>query len=858
MTTARYLVLAAISFMSAACSSSFEVRNLTCELLDEPLAIDSCYPHFSWKIVSDEPMSQMAYEIQVASSPSLLQSGEADLWNSGKVASSDQVMVPYSGKPLASRQQCWWRVRVWKSDREVSGWSESRHFGIGVIAPDTLAGEYIGAVPGEGRSALLRKSFELSDKGNQAILYVNSLGYHEVYINGEKLSDAVLTPAVSELRKHSLTVSYDVRDYLREGANEIVLWTGTGWYKAGTFEAKYPGALVKAELDLFGKGGYKTMVSTDSTWEGRWSGYSDTGTWYPHEFGGERIDASIVPASMDKETLDALEWTPVDVVAVDGLRVTPQTCEFCTVQEEISPISVESAGDGIWLVDFGRVLNGMLDISFPSQPAGTEIKVSFTDHRTAEGVMEFTGDNYYISSGAAEGDRFLDRFNHHVFRYIRIENLSEKPVADHIRARRMRTDYNESAYFECSDRDMNDIYGMIRYTLENLAFDGYMVDCANIERLGYGGDGNASTLTLQSMFDVAPLYVNWLEAWNDCIHEDGGLPHTAPEPIRAGGGPYWCSFIVQAPWRTYMSYGDKRMMERCYPTMKHWLDYVDAYTVDGLLHEWPATDYRHWYLGDWAAPFNTSVNVQDPESIDLVNNCAMCQTYLDLVKIAEFVGTPEEKADYQTRYDSLVKRINEEFWHPADSTYGTGSQIDMVYPMLVGAAPVEIRPMVRAKLFERTAGEYGGNLCAGLVGVPVITEWATLEREADFIYGMLKEEDYPGYLYMLRNGATGTWEHWNGMRSRMHNCFNGIGSWFIQTLGGLIPTSPAYRTVSINPQLPEGMDWIVLKKETPYGLIDIECRMAEGTRKLKVSIPIGITAEIKGAQYGCGRHEIEY
>ena len=81
--------------------------------------------------------------------------------------------------------------------------------------------------------------------------------------------------------------------------------------------------------------------------------------------------------------------------------------------------------------------------------------------------------------------------------------------------------------------------------------------------------------------NVAPLYANWLQAWNDVIREDGGLPHTAPCPWRAGGGPYWCGFVVQAPWRTYMSYGDKRLIERCYPTMTGWLDYVDAYTVDG-------------------------------------------------------------------------------------------------------------------------------------------------------------------------------------------------------------------------------------------------------------------------------------
>ena len=325
-----------------------------------------------------------------------------------------------------------------------------------------------------------------------------------------------------------------------------------------------------------------------------------------------------------------------------------------------------------------------------------------------------------------------------------MENLPQAPKLEDIKGYRMRTDYNMAGSFESSDKDMNAIHNMVRYTLENLAFDGYMVDCANIERLGYGGDGNASTLTLQILSDVSPLYVNWLQAWNDCIQEDGGLPHTAPCPYKAGGGPYWCGFIVQAPWRTYMSYGDSRMLERCYPTMTHWLEYVDTYTVDGLLKRWPDEEYRTWYLGDWAAP--EGVNVTDPESVDLVNNCSLCQVYKELEVIAGVVGHPEDAANYKARYEALAKRINETLYHPESGLYASGSQVDMAYPLLVGIVPDNLRKQVRDKMLERTAKVYDGHLKTGLVGVPVVTEWATLAGECDFMYGMLKERTYLGTL----------------------------------------------------------------------------------------------------------------
>lgn len=300
-----------------------------------------------------------------------------------------------------------------------------------------------------------------------------------------------------------------------------------------------------------------------------------------------------------------------------------------------------------------------------------------------------------------------------------------------------------------------------------------------------------------------------------------------------------------------MSYGDSRLLERCYPTMKHWLEYVDAYTVDGLLKQWPNNDYRNWYLGDWAAP--DGVDVTDPESIDLVNNCSLCQVYLELEKIAALVGHPEDAAGFRARYDALASRINEVLYHPDSQVYASGSQIDMTYPMLVGIVPEDLLGTVRDKLVERTATVYEGHLKTGLVGVPVITEWATLTREVDFMYGMLKQHGYPGYLYMIDNGATGTWEHWNASRSRLHNCFNGIGSWFYQALGGIIPDAPGYRHIILDPQVPEGLDSVEVTQETPYGKVTV----VRNGKKLHFELPVGITASVAGKEYQSGSHDVE-
>ena len=374
---------------------------------------------------------------------------------------------------------------------------------------------------------------------------------------------------------------------------------------------------------------------------------------------------------------------------------------------------------------------------------------------------------------------------------------------------------------------------------------GDMVDCPHIERLGYGGDGNASTPTIQTMFNMAPTYTNWMQAWADCVRPDGSMPHTAPNPYMAGGGPFWCGFIITASWQTYVNYGDSRLLKRYYPVMLKWLEYVDKYTVDGLLKTWPNTDYRQWYLGDWATP--VGIDQTDPRSVELVNNCFIAVCYQTMAKIAAFLGKTDDRDAFLRKDEELRALLHQSFYDTATRSYASGTQIDLVYPMLAGVTPENQLPDVRRSLEDITANRFKGHLSTGLVGIPVITEWATKERQTEFMYRMLKKRDYPGYLYMIDHGATTTWEHWNGARSHIHNCYNGIGSWFYQALAGIVPdeTVPGYKHVLIAPQPVEGISWVKASKETPYGTLEVNWEKSAGTYTLDIRIPIGCEATVQ-------------
>ncbi len=844
-------------------ASSLHVERLLCENLMQPLGIDNVHPHFSWQTASEETGArQTAYELQVATDASALERGEADLWSTGRVTSADQVMVPYGGKALHERQLCYWRVRVWDGHGQPSPWSATARFSIGLLSGVT--GHYIGmnTKDGDVRAPLLRQQVQLA-AGRTTFVHVNSLGYHELYVNGHRIGEQVLQPAVSQLNKHSLIVTYDITPYVVDGKNDIVIWAGQGWYKGHTFQAQHKGPLVKAEIDNLLDGHWQIVATTDAAWQASASGYGDTGSWQPLQFGGERLDGREVPADLSTATLDGRAWSPVEVVDVTGMSATPQMFAGNRIISRLAPLSVtktaspppsgETEGGtqpaATWLVDMGRVLTGWLELRVPGLQRGQEVRMEYTDYIPLGGQFESQGESdVYIGSGRSD-EVFCNKFNHHAYRYVRISVMSianghealphtiapalGEPEAYGLQ---LTGTSDESSTFACSDSDINAIHDMINYTIRCLTFSGYMVDCPHLERMGYGGDGNSSTMTLQTMYNVSPTFLNWLTAWGDVIEADGSLPYVAPAG-GGGGGPYWSGFIIQAPWRTFLNYGDRRPMERLFDKMEQWLAYVDKYTKDGLLQPWPDTSNRMWFLGDWLAPNGVDVGGQSPL---LVNNCFVSECLGSMSAMAKVLG--RDATRYDSRREALNKRIHEAFYHADTQTYGTGSPLDMAYPMLVGAVPASLQDVVRNQLISRSRTVYKNHIATGLVGVPVFTEWAIRNQAADLMLGILKQPDYPGYLYMIANGATTTWEYWNGERSRVHNCYNGIGTWFYQALAGILPDTgePGYRHCTIKPQRPQGITWVEASRHTPYGKMTVRWNASV----LSVDLPVGMTATV--------------
>lgn len=240
--TLALLLLAACNISLRDTSQTLFVNELQIEYLTDPLGIDTETPRFSWRLSDKNDtrgQKQTAYQVLVASEKSLLNDDQADIWNSSKVSGNQSALVPYGGKKLISGQQYFWKVRVWDKNIKPSPWSSVAHFSMGLLEQDDWKDSWIMHPDAAAEKHIwYRKNLKLDQELQSAFLHVASLGYHELYVNGEKVGDQILVPTLTRLDKRVHYVTYDIADMLMQGTNTVALWYGPGWsrYDAGPIE----------------------------------------------------------------------------------------------------------------------------------------------------------------------------------------------------------------------------------------------------------------------------------------------------------------------------------------------------------------------------------------------------------------------------------------------------------------------------------------------------------------------------------------------------------------------------------------------------------------------------------------------
>ncbi len=689
-----------------------------------------------------------------------------------------------------------------------------------------------------------------------ARLAVHSPANYELHINGKKIGDDVLSPPVSDTRDRTFVITYDVADVLRPGKNCIGVWASKGWAER---------LVLRAQLEAV-IGGKCITFATGPGWKTHASGISHIGGWQWGDFGGEGIDARLHLEDWARPGLDTSAWT--DVLEAPAPKGKAERCPgpLNRIGETIAARAITPLGEGRYEIDFGTNLTGWLRLAFRNLRRGQVIRLHFADRVFRDGATpihngscaQFAradgGTNLYqtfnqvsefISAGSSE-EEFRHRFNYAGFRYVIVEGLDAAPRVEDATAFLVESDLPGAGTFECSDPLLNRIHAVNHWTMRCLTLGGYYVDCPHRERMGYG-DGQVALQGMMMNFDASAFYAKWVDDWRLAFRRDETkLPYTAPPFVETGGGPAWPGNIVLIPWWHYLHYGDPAIITDNLAAARAYCEYLDAKSTGDVLRSWGE---GFSFIGDWVPPGRgmDTENWPSREMAEFFSNCYRVYLWSLLEKVFAATGRADEATPARRRADAIRTATHAAFYDPVARRYVADEQIYYAFPLLTGVAPESERAVLHANLLHCLNKKNRGHPDTGMLGTLFLIEYLSTTGRDDLILGLYQKTDYPGWGYMLAQGATTFWEQWNGYWSQIHSCFTSADNWLYHRLAGIRPDPdhPGFKNVIIQPAIVGDITWAKATHHGPYGLITSQWHREGDQVVLEATIPPNSTATIR-------------
>ncbi len=839
---------------------------LTCEYLHNPIVVDVPHPRLSWINIAGENergQTQTAWQIRVATSEVLLE--KPDLWDSGKTLSIESNRIKYDGKPLKSRTECYWQVRVWDKYGEASDWSEPSFWRMGILDPAEWIAKWIGA-PWEGEEHLkrpdfpgqkfddsgpvapmLRKSFAVDKKVKSAVAFVTGLGYFEFYVNGQKAGNDVLVPNITNYGKRPLLgqmlinvednfagykvmyMAYDVTSLLVTGENAIGALLGNGFYNPRMFWCEgYGTTRFIGQLHITYTDGAEEIITSDDTWKAAKSPILKNMVFY-----GETYNATLEQPGWCKPGFDAKNWENAAIREAPFGRLTAHTSPTDKVMEQLKPKKIVKLPNGNWQVDFGREISGWVRLKDVSAPAGHKIDISFNSNL-------YSGDNTYICNGNG-AENYAPRFNWFVFSGVEIKNWYGELKPENIIAEFVYTEVPESAIFETSNPLFGQINEIWKQSQKGNMHGGLASDCPHRERNGYTGDGQVACVTVLHNFDAKAFYHKWITDMREAQNpETGYVPNGAPWQPGCGGGVAWGAAICIMPWEFYLHTGSTDMLADNFKAMKEYIRYMQSWVdTEGIMFsKRTGNDGKvlKWYnLGEWVAPGNLPPD-------EMVHTFYFWRCAAITAQTAKALG----KAAEAKKYAQLAEKTRQAFWkrfyNKEKGSYGNAG--GDIFALKMGVPADQYERVVNALKANIKANN--GHLDTGIFGTQFFFEVLTENGMHDLACDAMNKKEEPGYGRWLELGSTTTREQWDEQGSHNHPMFGGGLAWFYRQLAGMNadPDSPGYRHIVFKPQPAGDHTYAKYFNETPYGKAGIFWRNNEQQFSIDIIVPVGCKATV--------------
>jgi alpha-L-rhamnosidase len=846
------------------------VGNLRCEMLENPLGIDSRKPRFSWQIFAPgkRNIHQISYHILVASTKEQLENNVGDLWDSGKTDSNQSQWIEYAGKPLKSNTYYHWKVKVTTNKGETS-WSEPALWSMGLLSENDWKSQWIGmdkAYPWDSETKFsrlsaryLRKEFTVEKKVKQAMVHIAGLGLYELYINGKKISDRVLSPAPTDYRKTILYNSFDITTLIQNNKNAIGVILGNGRfytmrqaykpYKINTFG--YPKIRLTLIIDY--EDNTKEVIGSDTSWKFTADGPIRSN----NEYDGEEYDGRKELPGWNEIDYDDSAWENAQRVSIPTGTLRAQMIPPIKIVEKIAPISLTKLSADKYILDMGQNMVGWIRMKVKGEK-GDSVKLRFAETLLPNGELDTRNlrdakaTDIYILKGEGEGggeeeEEWAPRFVYHGFRYVEVTGYPGKITKENFIGEVVNDDIKAIGSFECSHPIINQILKNAYWGIRG-NYKGMPIDCPQRnERQPWLGDRTMGSLGESFIFENIHLYSKWMNDIREAQREDGCIPDVAP--------PFWNYYTDNVTWPAafvfagdmiYTQFGDLLPVKRNYRAMKKWIKHIkkEYMTEDHIIT-------RDKY-GDWCVPPESPelIHSRDPKRQTDGKLLATAYYYKILGLMEKFALLQEKNKDAQY-FASLAEKIksgfNRKFFNQDSLFYGNNSATSNLLPLAFGMVPENYVPEIEKKIVDKIIKDHNAHICTGVIGSQwILKELAKMER-ADLAFLLASNDTYPSWGYMAKKGATTIWELWNGDTANpemnSHNHVMLLGDFIpfcYQHLAGIKSDSEqvGFKKIIMNPSFDiQELSCVNASYQTPYGDVKSQWKKNFSHLEWNISVP---------------------
>ncbi|MFA5045111.1 MAG: family 78 glycoside hydrolase catalytic domain [Paludibacter sp.] len=861
-------------------NATISVTSLRTEGMENPLGIDALNPRFSWKTeaTAETNVQQKAYQIIVSSSTQKLEQNDADIWNSGKVLSAEQLWIPFAGSVLKSNGQYCWKVKVWTNKDETS-WSKPALWSMGLLEEtDWKSAQWIGldkAMPWDSETyysrlsaRYVRKEFDTKKEIKRATVHISGLGLYELFINGKRVGNQVLAPDPTGFNKTVLYNSYDVTSLLLKGQNAIGVTLGNGRYynmrqtykpwKVPTFG--YP----KVRMILI-------VEYTDGTTENigtkdNWKLTADGPVRSNNEYNGEEYDARKELTGWTKVGFDDSKWQDAQRVRFPEGQLRNQMMPGMEVVGKITPVSIKPLGDK-FILDLGQNMAGWLRIRVHGN-AGDSVVMRFAEtlqpngELYTENLRSAKATDVYILKGDKAGEEWAPVFVYHGFRFVEIGGLKYTPSLDDFTAEVLSDKMERLGTLTTSNDVLNQVLKNAWWgILSN--YKGMPVDCPQRdERQPWLGDRAMGCWGESFLFDNNLMYAKWGNDIRDAQRYDGCIPDVAPVYLTYyTDNVTWPATLPFLCDMTYTQFGNKKPIEDNYEAIKKWMAHMEK--------NYLSTDYlmtKDEY-GDWCMPPENlkMIHSEDPKRMTdgtLISTAYYYKILQVMTRFANIQGLINDAKQFSGLAEKIKTGFNARFFHPDSLFYGNNTATSNLLPLAFGMVPGQYTDTVAKQILHtvvpgNTKSQIGTaelNITCGVIGIQWLMRELSNTGRADVAFALATNTKYPSWGYMAAKGATTIWELWNGntaspkMNSGNHVMLLGdLLSWSYENLGGIKTdyNQTAFKHIILQPDfsIPD-LEFTDASYITPYGKVVSNWKKTLIHLDWEVSIPVNTTAEV--------------